>query len=181
MSAVASLHTIKRFREFIDDLPRLWKSANNCWELRFWHVTDRGRVEKIPHQVIEGAGRDLAIDSAIVSASYWCKRYQPEAVVLASEAWTYHMSPEQRLLLLAAGGTPNLSDEHERRQFEKRFRVVCEDCLQIYGEIAGAEPLYRVYMIKGRELEERIVGGGEIRSKFTGILTGEPAILKGTY
>jgi hypothetical protein len=141
-----SLHTVRAFNKFIERLPIGWKPKTDDGDsyLRFYSVDERGGVQRIPALPLEIGRRDVAIDTMIFAAAVWCARYLPPAVIVASEAWIFHLEDSNyQRMRRDLGSTPDLQHDENRQLLTARYGATFTDSFIIYGELRGAEEVFK--------------------------------------
>src|SRR4051812_8019574 len=128
------LQTVKRFREYLDELPLSWHVGTKD-SMRFFAIDDVGELKRVPAKALEGFGLRAAKDSMAFAASLWCARHQPAAVIFVSEMWWAQINPAQRAQMIAReGGTPSMMEAATRARLRREYGAKIGEALLIQGE-----------------------------------------------
>lgn len=177
-----SLRATRRFWQYLDEIPQFWRPGTGREDeqgdfQRIWAIDDDGRVTRVPAAAIEGFGKRIGKDSYVYSASIWCSRHRPVAVVLGMECWVCTLQPEaQQRLMRFEGGTPDMMVEENRQRLIQKYGAKLGQQLLIQGEIRGrVEPVFRMHPIVNQ-----VIGGAspadqykQFKSRFMGMLDPE--------
>jgi hypothetical protein len=176
-----SLRAIRRFHQLVDEVPGMWRPERKSdWCMRFWAVDNDGRVQRIQRFALEGLGDRLFKDSIAVSASAWCAKYKPAAVVFASEAYCISFETDEgyRRMFRHEGRTPDLMDPDNRERVVRLYGARLSEMLIVSGEAHTLDPVAFRYPICGESLGPReVLKMTEFR--FAGVLGGGLAAHRG--